>query len=342
MAIGRTLDQVVGGLSRFLHLRAARENTVGDLGPYFDLTPAQLFPAPAPLRDMVRHQSLLDRALHTTALSWKSTHEILCPRYQLRHDRDYHRNHTAYARLVRPPGKRRRTALVYVHGWLEPGSWVEEATLFRQWKHTIDADFVHIALPFHGQRSPAHSLFSGELFWTADLVRSMEGVRQAVCDTRALIDWLRAEGYDRVGVAGLSLGGALVMLLACLEPAPDFAIPIIGHLQLQDVVENAPILWRMKHDLEGWGVHESQRRELFRRVGLSAYTPVLAPERQLWIEARDDVYIDAALVEAQWERWHRPHLFWLPGGHMTIVLNMGAMTRRMADFINGVPPGAAS
>ena len=44
----------------------------------------------------------------------------------------------------------------------------------------IDVDLAHVALPFHGARKPMTSLFSGEFFWTADLVRSIEGVRAAI------------------------------------------------------------------------------------------------------------------------------------------------------------------
>jgi pimeloyl-ACP methyl ester carboxylesterase len=291
------------------------------------------FAVPPPIRDMRRTQRLHDRVLRTTSLSWTSDHAVLCPRYRERHDEQYTANHTAYARWLLPTGQRRRRALIYVHGWLEPGSWVEEATLFRRWTKTLDTDVIHFALPFHGRRNPSGALFSGELFWTADLVRSTEGVRQAVHDVRQLVAWLRAEGYEEVGVTGLSLGGAITMLLACLDPAPDYIIPIIAHLRLHDVVEHAPIMWRMKRDLDAWGVDSAQRRTLFERLGLSRYQPRLPAERQLWIEAREDVYIDAALVEAQWDEWGRPPICWLPGGHMTIALHVGSLTDRMARFL---------
>jgi hypothetical protein len=367
MGYGRKLDLVAGSLSRLLHLRSARDNTCADMEPYFDRAPAELFPAPAPIRDMKVEQRVADRVLRTTTLKWTSDHEPLCPRYRERHGRDYLANHTAWARWVRPNlsvrGRKRSanaeafaprarsssgTALVYIHGWLEPGSWVEEATLFRRWTKVLDADLVHFALPFHGRRNPASALFSGEYFWTADLVRSAEGVRQAVHDVRALIDWLRREGYEEVGVTGLSLGGALTMLLACLEPLPDFIVPIIAHLQLEHVVETASIMWRMKRDLESWGIDAAQRREIFRRIGLARYQPLLAPERQLWIEAREDAYIDAGLVEEQWRAWGRPQIHWLPGGHMTIAMHVKTLSERMARFMeelkisDGVTPKAST
>ena len=69
----------------------------------------------------------------------------------------------------------------------------------------LEVDLLHVALPFHGRRNPRGALFSGEYFWTADLVRSVEAVRQAACDARAAF-YYRRRGF--VGcmrlLAGLS------------------------------------------------------------------------------------------------------------------------------------------
>jgi hypothetical protein len=76
---------------------------------------------------------------------------------------------------------------------------------------------------------------------------------------------------------------------------------------------------------------------LFKRMGLSSYRPLLAPERQLWIQAREDVYIDARLAEAQWQAWGEPHVLWIEGGHMTFPLHVDAITKRMDAFLRTLP-----
>jgi len=333
MSYGTAVDQVIGGLSRLLHVRGAGTNTLADLDPYLGLTPAEAFPAPTPIEAPKMRRTLLDRALHSSTLTWRSGHEVICPRYRLRHEGPYRVNQTATMRWLRPDGERRPQCLVYIHGWLEPCSWAEEATLFRKWSRELPlCDLAHVSLPFHGVRKPRGALFSGEFFWSADLVRTIEGVRQAVYDVRAAVEWLRGQGYERVGVTGLSLGGAIAMLLACLEPTPDYSIPIIAHLQLAEAVENAPILWRMKRDLSSWGIDREERTRIFERLGWAHMSPTLPASRQLWIEARDDVYIDAALAARQHRAWGEPPILWIDGGHMTFPLHIDAITDRVARF----------
>ena len=89
--VGRGLDRIAGSLSHLLHVRAARHNTVEDLGPYLGAPLSVLFPAPAVPRDVVRTQARLPRShgrvLET--LRWHSQHVPLCPHYRSRHAGEY-------------------------------------------------------------------------------------------------------------------------------------------------------------------------------------------------------------------------------------------------------------
>jgi len=337
MSLGRNAAIVAGKLSHILHgLRGPKVSTLDSLGPYLDRPLDSLFPAPPPLHGVAVQRGIGSRVLKTSTLSWRSNYEPLSAYYRTRHDREYRVNHTAWARWVRPDGRRRRDCLVYVHGWLEPGSWVEEAFMFPRWSRELDVDLVHVSLPFHGKRNPKSALFSGEYFWTADLVRSVEGIRQTICDVRSLVGYLRRQGYGRVGVTGVSLGGSIVMLLACLTEPPDYIIPIVAHLELGEAVESAEILWRMKQDLERFGVREAERRDVFRRLGFETARPVLPGDRQLWIEATEDAHIDPALVKKQWNAWGQPGIHWIAGGHMTFPLHLPEITVEMGAFISRV------
>jgi pimeloyl-ACP methyl ester carboxylesterase len=342
-SVGRSIDRVVGTLSHLLHVRAVRTNTVEDLGPYLGASASVLFPSPVVPRDVTRRRSRIplhgDRVTET--LRWHSQHVPLCPHYRSRHAGEYARNQTVTARWIHPRSGPRRRALVYVHGWLEPGPWVEEAVLLPRLYEALGVDVLHVQLPFHGSRNPKSALFHGEFFWSADLVRSFEAVRQSCIDARTLIAWLRHEGYTEVGVTGISLGGSITMLLACLESVPDYIVPIVAHLQLAEAVEDAPILWRMKADLERFGIDRERRRQIFRQLGLEDMKPVLPAAQQLWIEARDDVYIAAPLVEQQWRAWGQPPIVWIPGGHMTFPLSLARIVASTREFHANLGSGDA-
>jgi pimeloyl-ACP methyl ester carboxylesterase len=332
--LGWNIDRVIGHLSRGLHLRRTKLNTVSDLGRYLGVRPEVLFPAPGAPAAVRRAKSCLPvgRGRQLEVLHWTSQHVPLCPRYQDRHTGPYASNQTASARWIHRRSGPGRRALVYIHGWLEPGPWPEQFFFLPHVSDALGVDVLHVQLPFHGDRNPRGSLFHGEFFWTADLVRSIEAVRQSCMDSRSLVAWLRQQGYVEVGVTGFSMGASIAMILACLEPTPDYVIPIVGHLQLSDAIENAPIFWRMKADLERFGIDRDGRKEIFDELGLERMRPVLPSERQLWIMARDDAYVTAARVEEQWRAWRRPPIEWIPGGHMTFAFSLPHIIRRMKEF----------
>jgi hypothetical protein len=336
-SLGRGVDRAIGVLSHILHLRGAQLNTVADLGPYLDAPLSSLLPEPVVARDVMRRRMCLacGRGRVLERLEWHSQHVPLCPHYRVRHSGEYARNQKVVATYRHPASGPRTRALVYVHGWLEPSPW--QALFLPRLYNELGADIMNLQLPFHGSRNPRSALFHGEFFWTADLVRSFEAMRQSCMDARTAVMWLRAQGYTEVGVAGISMGGSIAMLLACLEPPPDYIVPIIGHLQISEVLEKAPIFGRMKSDLERFGVDRARREEIFGRLGLEQLKPRLEPERQLWIMARDDVYIDAELVERQWREWGRPPIEWLPGGHMTFAVSLPRIMRRIRDFHRSLP-----
>lgn len=347
MSLAETVDRVAGVLSHALHgWRGARDNTAGDLGPYLDAPLETLFPPIVVPRDVKQHRPRLVMGKRVTeTLRWHSQHVPLCPHYRARHAGEYWLNTHVTARWMHPKKVHRRRALIYVHGWLEPGPWVEERVFLPRLHDELEVDVLHIQLPFHGSRNPKSALFHGEFFWSADLVRTVESVRQSLMDVRTLMAWLRAErGYQEIGVTGISLGGGITMALACAPDPPDYIVPIVGHLKLGEAVEEAPILYRMRNDLERFGMNKAKRKELFDRLGLSHLRPTLARERQLWIAAENDVYITAPLVREQWHEWGEPPIEWVPGGHMTFPLSLGRIVARMKSFHEnlGRPPRAAA
>lgn len=67
----------------------------------------------------------------------------------------------------------------------------------------------YYSLPYHFEREPENSLYSGELMISANIDRTIESTRQAVVDLRALIYWIKANKKGPVIIVGVSLGDGL-------------------------------------------------------------------------------------------------------------------------------------
>jgi len=70
---------------------------------------------------------------------------------------------------------------------------------------------LRLSLPYHDARRPPE-IARAEFIVSSNIGRTLAANRQAVLDARRAIDWLAGEGFDRIGIAGTSLGSCLSML----------------------------------------------------------------------------------------------------------------------------------
>jgi len=337
------LDDLTGALSSVLQLIAQPSpNTLGDLAAYEGLPPEVLFPAPlAPPEARVATRWRLP-GLVSEDVVFRSLHEPLEPKFRRRYHADYAESHTVYARRLRPASARRRPRLLYLHGYMQPETYLEELGLLATMALRLNVEIVQVQPPYHGRRTPRRARYGGELYWTADLVRSFEALRQTLLDARSVLSWLLEEDPRPVGVTGISLGGALTLGLACLEERFAFAIPLAAHMDLAALVADAPILGRMRRELRafGWGAEDFAR--FVRAVGWERLHPKLPPERILIFAASQDRFFDPAVVEAMWRRWGRPPIRWYPASHMGFMVYLPEVVGHMRRFIDlgASAPGA--
>ncbi|MBC8232528.1 hypothetical protein H8E77_23520 [bacterium] len=57
-------------------------------------------------------------------------------------------------------------------------------------------------MPYQGRRTPEGAV-SGELIISANIKQTLDAFRQAVSDIHWATDWLKLQGYRRVGICGL-------------------------------------------------------------------------------------------------------------------------------------------
>jgi acetyl esterase/lipase len=328
-------DLVIGGLTELLQVVANPvANTLADVGTYVGRSLEELFPAPAAVPAVTVTARWRVGDLLSEDLAFRSLHVPLELKFSQRYLRDYRETRRVYARRIRPAAARGRPRLLYLHGYLQPETFVEELALLTTMALQFNVEVVQMQLPYHGRRAPRASRFSGEFYWTADLVRSFEALRQTLLDARTLLGWLLAEDARPVGVAGLSLGGTLTLILACLEERFAFAVPLIAHMDLAALVSDAPVLTKMRHDLTSFGWRKQEFDDFARSIGWYELQPKLPADRVLMFAASEDRFFDPRLVRRLWRRWGKPAIHWYPTSHMGFLTHLPEVLGVMREFID--------
>ncbi len=331
------LDDVTGALARAIQvLRPRPRNTLDRLGAYEGLSVETLFPAPGRLPEVTRRRRWRLGGLESEDLTFRSLHEPLEPDFRRYYHARRRRLHTVYARRVRPEADPRRPRLLYIHGYMQPETIFEEVALLATMASMLGMEVVQLQPPYHGRRKPRGSRFDGELYWTADLVRSMESLRQTLLDARTLLAWMRRESSTPVGVVGLSLGGALAASLTCLEPGFAFSAPFIAHMDLGALLADAPVLGAMRADLARFGWRPRDFADFTARLGWNDLRPVIPLERIQLFAAQDDHFFRPEVVREMWRRWGRPAIHWYPGSHMGFIAHLPNAVRRLRAFVEAL------
>jgi dienelactone hydrolase len=127
-------------------------------------------------------------------------------------------NNLVYGRYVpaaptRRP-RRHRAAVVVLPQWnSDEGGHVGLSRLLA--RNGLTA--LRLSLPYHDRRMPPE-LRRADYIVSANIARTVQVCRQAVLDARRAIAWLHAQGFDRIGILGSSLGSCLALLTTAHEP----------------------------------------------------------------------------------------------------------------------------
>ena len=297
-----------------------------------------LFPAPTEL-PAVRSQPRWKLAgVESEDLIFPSLYEPIEPQFASHYHRRRRRIQTVYARRLRPKNSAARPRLIYVHGYMQPETVVEELLLVRTMARMLGLEVIQMQPPYHGRRKPRRSPYDGELFWTADVVRSFEALRQTMFDARLLLSILKSERSGPIGITGLSLGGSVSAILTCLEERFDFSSPMIAHMDMGALLRDAPVLETMRKDLAGFGWTHEDFGAFFSKVGWDALRPKLPTDRLMLLAARDDHFFAAADLEAMWRAWGEPEIHWYPTSHMGFTPHILSALGQLRRFVDRLHP----
>lgn len=94
---------------------------------------------------------------------------------------------------------------------------------------------LRVSLPYHDLRMPAE-LSRADYAVSSNVARTVDATRQAIIDTRSALDWLQSIGYDRLGIAGTSLGSCYAFLTSAHDARLRVNVFNLFSLHFADVV----------------------------------------------------------------------------------------------------------
>lgn len=228
-------------------------------------------------------------------------------------------NNTVYGRIFHPkpdPARKHRAAVVVLPQWnSDAGGHIGLAKLLAM--HGLTA--VRLSLPYHDRRMPPE-LHRADYIVSANIVRTLQVCRQAVLDARRTIAWLHAQGYDRIGMLGSSLGSCLSLLTTAHEPLVD--AQALNHISpyFADVVWRGISTAHVREGLDG-NIELDLLRRLWNPLSPSNFLERLHNRKTLLVYARYDLTFPVDLsreLVRQFEEQKVPHeLAVLRCGHYT-------------------------
>ncbi len=184
---------------------------------------------------------------------------------------------------------------------------------------------LRLSLPYHDARMPPE-LTRADYIVSANVVRTVQVCRQAVLDARRAVAWLAAQGYQRIGILGTSLGSCLAMLTAAHEPR--IRAQALNHVSPWF----ADVVWRglsTRHVRAGFDGHIDldTLRALWGPISPFSYLDRATQTRTLLVYARYDLTFPVDLSRLLIDEFKKRRL-----PHETAVLPCGHYSTGNAPF----------
>jgi hypothetical protein len=183
----------------------------------------------------------------------------------------------------------------------------------------------------------------------------------AVEEGRSLMQWLRREGYERLGVCGISMGGSMAARVAVLEETPVAMIGCVtahsaSAVFTEGILKNY-LAWEvlnrelngsksgialnrerpgketaieLNREVNGDGPAIALMRELLDLTDLRRFPPLRRPEAAFLVAASRDAYIPPASAALLHTHWPGSTMRWLGTGHV------GAFLFHRRDFLKAI------
>ena len=180
---------------------------------------------------------------------------------------------------------------------------------------------LRMSMPYHDIRRPAE-IDRADYAVSANIGRTLDSVRQGVIDVRCCLDWLEAQGYNRLGIVGTSLGSCYAFIATAHDPRIQVAAFNHASTYFADVVWHGQSTRHIREGLET-AIDLENLRQVWRAVSPMVYFDKFSrwPRRSLIIYAKYDMTFLPEFSEQVVEEFEKHKL-----DHKVVVLPCGHYT----------------
>ena len=180
---------------------------------------------------------------------------------------------------------------------------------------------LRMSMAYHDYRMPPE-LQRADYHVSSNIGRTIHASRQSVIDVRACADWLFGQGYERVGIAGTSLGSCIAFIAAAHDTRIQTGVFNHVSMYFSDVVWTGLSTQHVRRGFEG-AISQDQLRRYWSVISPAAYLDRLKGRdlHSLLIWARHDTTFLPVYSRQVLDYFHsqnlRHQVFTLPCGHYT-------------------------
>lgn len=128
---------------------------------------------------------------------------------------------------------------------------------------------LRLSMPYHDIRMPAE-IRRADYAVSSNVGRTLDAVRQGVVDIRSCLDWLERQGYNRLGIAGTSLGSCYAFIAAAHDPRIRVAAFNHASTYFADVVWHGQSTRHIRQGLESQ-IDLDRLRNVWRAISPMSY-----------------------------------------------------------------------
>ncbi len=215
-------------------------------------------------------------------------------------------------KAVLRPSPKKKAAMIVLHGFTMRK---EHFLPYGEALSELGVSSLHLDLPYHGERALYGDVYV-PLEMGADEIK--QALEQALADIKKSVTILEKLGYEKIGIAGYSLGAICALLAMGADNRLKSGIAICGGGDIAGIIMESPIAAHLATGLRDRNTSPDDLRHRLANVEPLNYAQNIDPHRLLMINGTRDTIVPPKYTHAILDSLRgSPHIYWQDCDHFS-------------------------